>query len=59
MVYQLKNKNGINLKVTDFGCRIMDLWVPDRNGQFDDIVLGTYDEDKYRHYGTGERFLEL
>lgn len=57
MKYELKNKNGIRLTVTDFGCRIMDLWVPDKDGRFDDIVLGTYDEDKYINYGSGERFL--
>lgn len=57
MIYELKNINGLHLKVTNFGCRIMDLWTPDRNGAFDDIVLGTYDEDKYVNYGSGERFL--
>lgn len=57
MKYTLRNSNGLKLTVTDFGCRIMDLWVPDRNGVMADIVLGTYDEDKYRNYGKGERFL--
>lgn len=57
MKYELKNANGLRLTVTDFGCRIMDLWVPDKNNNFDDIVLGTYDEDKYINYGSGERFL--
>lgn len=57
MKYILSNSNGLKLTVTDFGCRIMDLWVPDRNGVLADIVLGTYDEDRYRNYGSGERFL--
>ena len=57
MKYTLSNSKGIRLTVTNFGCRIMDLWVPDRNGKLDDIVLGSYDEDKYRNYGSGERFL--
>lgn len=57
MKYELRNRNGIRLTVTDFGCRIMDLWVPDRNGVAADIVLGTCDEDRYRNYGSGERFL--
>lgn len=57
MKYTLSNAHGLRCTVTDFGCRIMDLWVPDRNGNEADVVLGTYDEDKYRNYGTGERFL--
>lgn len=57
MKYTLANSKGMKCTVTDFGCRIMDLWVPDRNGASADVVLGTYDEDKYRNYGTGERFL--
>lgn len=57
MKYELKNTAGLHLAVTDFGCRIMDLFVPDRNGNMADIVLGTYDEDRYEHYGCGERFL--
>lgn len=57
MKYEIKNANGLRLTVTDLGCRIMDLWVPDKDGRFDDIVLGTYDEEKYIHYGSGERFL--
>ena len=57
MIYELKNINGLHLKVTNFGCRIMDLWTPERNGDFEDIVLGTYDEGKYINYGSGERFL--
>ena len=57
MKYTLSNSNGLKMTVTDFGCRIMDLWVPDRNGAMGDIVLGTYDEEKYRNYGMGERFL--
>lgn len=57
MKYTLCNSRGLKCTVTDFGCRIMDLWVPDRDGRLEDVVLGTYDEDKYRNYGKGERFL--
>jgi len=57
MKYNLKNKNGLHLCVTNFGCRIIDLWTPDRNGKMDDIVLGNNEEDEYVNYGKRERFL--
>jgi len=57
MKYQLKNKNGLHLCVTNFGCRIIDLWAPDRNGKLDDIVLGNNEEDEYVNFGKRERFL--
>lgn len=44
-VYELQNANGLKMKVTNFGGRIMELWVPDRAGQLADVVLG-YDSAK-------------
>lgn len=56
MKYYLENRN-IRMTVTDFGCRIMELQVPDRDGKYGDIVLGAKDEQAYMDYGRGERFL--
>lgn len=56
-LYYLKNKNGVEISVTNFGARIVEFWVPDKNGNFEDIVLGHDNLDKYVNYGTGERFL--
>jgi len=39
-LYTLKNKNGLVAQVTNFGAIIVSIWVPDRNGQFADIVQG-------------------
>ena len=39
-VYTLKNAHGMELRVTNYGGIILSLRVPDRNGQFSDIVLG-------------------
>lgn len=39
-LYTLSNKNGIRLSVTDYGCIITELWVPDRQGKLADVVLG-------------------
>ena len=46
-LYYLKNKGGIELTVTNFGARIVELFVPDREGKFEDIVLGHDHINKY------------
>ena len=38
--YTLVNKNGISIDITNYGAKIMRLVVPDKNGNFDDVVLG-------------------
>jgi len=43
--FTLANSNGLKMTVTNFGCRIQSLWVPDKNGALADIVLG-YDSIK-------------
>ena len=55
-LYLLKNKNGIEMAVTNFGARVVELWIPDKNGQFTDVVLGHDHINKYIDY-KGERFL--
>lgn len=55
-LYTLNNKNGVKISVTNFGARVIELFVPDRNGNYDDIVLGYDHIDKYLN-NTGERFL--
>ena len=46
----------ITMQVTNYGARVVSLWTPDREGRYEDIVLG------YENIGrcidnTGERFL--
>jgi aldose 1-epimerase len=48
-VYDLTNKNGLTLRVTNWGGRIMSLKVPDKNGTLADIVLGYDSADQYRN----------
>lgn len=55
-LFILKNSNGIEIAVTNFGARVVELWVPDRDGNFADIVLGHNNIDQYVNY-SGERFL--
>lgn len=46
-LYTLTNPYGVEMRVTDYGGIIVSLKVPDREGQFDDIVLGYDRLDDY------------
>lgn len=48
-LYSLTNKNGLVCQITNFGARVVSLWVPDRHGEFADIAVG---------YTTGKDFIE-
>lgn len=39
-LFTLENSNGVICQLTNIGARIVSLWVPDRNGQFDDVIVG-------------------
>ena len=39
-LFTLRNANGIEASITNFGGRIVTLKTPDRNGHYEDIVLG-------------------
>jgi len=47
-VYTLVNKNGLTLRVTNLGGRIISLTVPDKRGTLGDIVLGYDSVEQYR-----------
>ena len=38
--YTLRNKNGMEIKITNYGGIITHLMAPDKNGTFEDVVLG-------------------
>jgi aldose 1-epimerase len=46
-LYTLKNKNGLVAQITNFGAKIVSLFVPDSKGSFADIVLGYETIDGY------------
>ena len=46
-LYVLTNKNGIEATFTNFGQRLVSLYVPDKKGNFKDIVLGYSSLDQY------------
>lgn len=54
-IYTLK-AGDVVMQVTNFGARVVSLWTPDKNGHYEDIVLGYNNIDNYLN-GPGERFL--
>ena len=55
-LYTLDSGNGLTMQVTNFGARVVSLWTPDKNGKYDDVVLGHTDIDQYIAC-DGERFI--
>lgn len=39
-LYTMENQNGMKAEVTDLGAILVNLYVPDKNGKLDDVVLG-------------------
>ena len=39
-LYTLKNANGVEVCITNFGARVVSIMVPDRDGKLTDVVLG-------------------
>ena len=54
-IYTLKNAD-LTMQVTNFGARVVSLWAPDRDGNYEDVVLGYNNIDSYVN-NAGERFL--
>ena len=56
-LYTLKNKSGVSTQITNFGGRVVSLWLPDKTGHFDDVVLGfdnmtAYLKSKEKYFGA-------
>lgn len=50
-LYTLENKNGMKAEFIDYGANIVSLFVPDKNGKMDDVVLGFDDVEGYEVNG--------
>lgn len=46
-LFTLTNKNGVTVELTNYGARMVSVWVPDRNGNFQDVVWGFSSIDDY------------
>ncbi|MDR1584679.1 MAG: galactose mutarotase [Prevotellaceae bacterium] len=51
--YTLANKNGMSMDVTNYGAKIIRLFSGDKNGKFDDVVLGF---DRFDDYVNKEEY---
>jgi len=47
-LFTLTNANGIRVALTNYGARVIGLWMPDANDKMTDIVLGLPDLKSYR-----------
>ncbi len=50
-LFTLKNSTGMICQITNYGGRLVNLWVADKNGVYDDIVLGFETLDEYLEKG--------
>ncbi len=50
-LYTLRNANGVETTITNYGGIVVSLKVPDRNGKFDDVVLGFSELESYTKPG--------
>lgn len=48
-LYTLTNKNGLKAEITNYGAAVVSLFVPDKNGKLEDIVLGYDDASGYEN----------
>ncbi len=51
-IFTMKNKNGMVVTVTNYGAKIVSIYVPDKNGNFADVLLGFKSIDDYQQYGA-------
>lgn len=51
-LYILKNGNGMTVTLTNYGAKIVSIYVPGKNGEMADVVLGFRSLDEYRKYGA-------
>jgi aldose 1-epimerase len=47
-IFTLKNIKGAEVRITNYGATVMSLKMPDKNGKFDDIVLGFDSIEEYQ-----------
>ena len=52
-LWHLVNKNGASMDITDYGCRIVSICMPDRNGKIEDVVVGY---GSIKSFEEGDRF---
>ena len=56
-LFTIENKNGLKALISNYGGRILSLYIPDKTGHFDDVVLGYDTPEEYlnsneKYYGA-------
>lgn len=50
--FTMENENGMTVVLTNYGAKIVSIYVPDRDGNFADVMLGFKSIDDYQQYGA-------
>ncbi len=53
-LYTLFNSNDVKVQITNYGAKLVSIFVPDRNGNSENVVLGYY---FFEHYLKGHSYL--
>jgi len=51
-MFKMENENGVVVTLTNYGAKIISVYAPDRNGSFEDVVLGFNSLADYEQYGA-------
>jgi len=51
-MFKMENKNGMVVTLTNYGAKIISVYVPDKNGTFNDVLLGFNSIEDYQRYGA-------
>jgi len=51
-LFSMENENGMVVTLTNYGAKIVSVYVPDKEGDFDDVVLGFKSIEEYQQYGA-------
>ena len=52
-LFTIENDNGMKVDITNYGATIVSIYVPDKNGKIDDVVLGY---DNLEGYLNGDKY---
>lgn len=51
-LFKMENKNGMVVTLTNYGAKIVSVYAKNKNGDFDDVILGFKSIDDYLKYGA-------
>ena len=46
-LYTIENASGASVTLSDYGCRIIKIMVPNKEGKLTDVILGLMNADEY------------